>query len=1005
MQPDSNSFQIFSIKWLDPILGLVRERQFEEAFGLATYYPATPGRHLLQVVSSLGQYALNLETDSLVKEYLKEGESVARRIKIDDSQSLHDFAQLAGEVSPRLLESAFWAALKHKLPHLAHLCLAARHSTDEINVNGSAVSWLEVAHCASAADVGELVELSLRSFFAIESPAESTIRGGTFSAKQLLNLLIEVGLTLSPERSWELIAEISNLDLELTKDEIEKLKSSSNSFPPELQVRLNAGIVRQEIYNLARTAAVYQKAVVHLEEIIETFDQLTFPAARFEELLTECAEIETLVEHVSALSDDEKLTHRIKNICEWLSPYFRAFVEIHNRWHEVHDCFGLRRQDYPNRDFRRELYFLEDLNKIAPRAAILRRAGAEVLTDLARPVVWLADFRQQVRSLTDDVMVSAVVSEQFSKSGQEILRDTSSYESLLKPLQDYQQNEAVVRQAVSFLSASLSKTSLELQKSQRPNFSVGESLLAAAPAARMLERHVSIPQSASMPRSSRIKLGTPRAPRTRPIERYTSIQFPERCRKDQKVELRIKLTRKVPTFTRVLHQLKLRVGAAVRTVDLVIIVTAPGFAVRQPKQRMVMPIDDDSSEVVFELYAAANGPQVVEIEFFYESSRVGHVLVQSHVSYGFDRRAGKNVVMFKDPVKSLDGKPTVRKHILHVTWMNKTGELHYVFPDVDEAGPWTNDAPDLKSGIEESLLDLNAFLTEAVSTPFFSKKSWDSTLLNLKGQGKFLFDTLVPSAVADQIKLWAKDSMLAISTNEQWIPWELMFDGEEFLGRKHILTRYPRFNDQAEWPGRPVEQAELRVIRKIVNVIGGGLKNDDSARALRLFDSVKSRVSVSDLREEPVSQLHSEIATADMLHCTCHGLLKPHLLRIAKDTQRITNLAPSTIRALPIQTGSLVFANACSSAGVTVLFGKFNSFGWEFYAAGAAVFIGTLGAVPTKYAIEHAENIYTPLFNSPGPISIGQALTIARKQAEEKQNIFWLLYCVYGDPDYPVRFQ
>jgi len=111
------------------------------------------------------------------------------------------------------------------------------------------------------------------------------------------------------------------------------------------------------------------------------------------------------------------------------------------------------------------------------------------------------------------------------------------------------------------------------------------------------------------------------------------------------------------------------------------------------------------------------------------------------------------------------------------------------------------------------------------------------------------------------------------------------------------------------------------------------------------------------------------------------------------------------VTALPLQPGSLVFANACSSAGVAVLFGSFNSFGWEFYLRGASVFVGTLGAVPTNYAIEYAENVYAPLFDSSGPITIGQALAKAREKAERKHNIFWLLYCIYGDPDYSVQFR
>jgi hypothetical protein len=97
-----------------------------------------------------------------------------------------------------------------------------------------------------------------------------------------------------------------------------------------------------------------------------------------------------------------------------------------------------------------------------------------------------------------------------------------------------------------------------------------------------------------------------------------------------------------------------------------------------------------------------------------------------------------------------------------------------------------------------------------------------------------------------------------------------------------------------------------------------------------------------------------------------------------------------------------VFANACASAQPYIAFGKFGSFGWEFYRQGADVFIGTLGPVPAKYAIPFAEAVYDQLVSQKGQLMIGAALANARKEAANQHNLFWLLYCLYGDPDYSI---
>jgi hypothetical protein len=108
----------------------------------------------------------------------------------------------------------------------------------------------------------------------------------------------------------------------------------------------------------------------------------------------------------------------------------------------------------------------------------------------------------------------------------------------------------------------------------------------------------------------------------------------------------------------------------------------------------------------------------------------------------------------------------------------------------------------------------------------------------------------------------------------------------------------------------------------------------------------------------------------------------------------MTCLMVSSVQLLGDIRRSVVFANACGSARMASFLGEQRNFGWEFYKKGSAAYIGTLGLVPTEYAIEFAESFYGRLLDG---ATVGRALMDAKSLAPQS-NPFWLLYCLYGDP-------
>jgi hypothetical protein len=493
------------------------------------------------------------------------------------------------------------------------------------------------------------------------------------------------------------------------------------------------------------------------------------------------------------------------------------------------------------------------------------------------------------------------------------------------------------------------------------------------------------------------------------IERHTRIEFPSECVLEQKVDLKIQLTQEVPEFTRVLEKILLTVGRSTKQVELSVKVTAPAFAIRPYQQQLTVPVKGDSNEVIFTLVPLERGEQVIEIEFFKGATRVGYVLLPANVvPYSYNKISPK-VLSMEDPIDGLKNLESMTvnpdKHTLNVTWIERESKLLYTIFPANRLGEWEKTIPNIQDKIEDDLRSLNAFLTEVVQQGNPSDERWESICFNLQSVGANLFEMLIPSEVAKKVRDWKIGSPVIISTNEQWIPWELMYDGEDFWGKKFIIARSPRLSDSQDLPdkNRP-ESKGKRQIKRIVNIVGGDVPSSEAERATHLFSNLLPPEAVQLLAKQPISSLVKAIPGTDALHFTCHGHLEPHLLQIAgdKNKTRIENLLPETIQRLPLEPGSLVFANACASTVPVLTFGKFSSFGWKFYQRGADAFIGTLGAVPVKYAVNFAEIVYRELFNPDEKITIGQAVAKAKEVAANERNLFWLLYCIYGDPDFSI---
>lgn len=266
--------------------------------------------------------------------------------------------------------------------------------------------------------------------------------------------------------------------------------------------------------------------------------------------------------------------------------------------------------------------------------------------------------------------------------------------------------------------------------------------------------------------------------------------------------------------------------------------------------------------------------------------------------------------------------------------------------------------------VEAFWSDLDYMLKSAIQLTGLSSDEIESLWVQMRSLGQELYDKFVPSELKMHSRRWLPESTILFATNEKWIPWELIHDGDDFWGSKFILARVPKIAGRQGYSSADdtVLRNPTERLARVVNVIGGELSPPPLVERLRsLFKSLDARNTVVELRER--STLHEVLVAmegADVVHFTCHGHTEPTPcfqladLRPNHPRSATSCLAIMNIRQLANIDQSIVFANACSSSEAKSFLGELRSFGWEFYKKGSAAFIATLGLVPTHQAVAFA---------------------------------------------------
>ncbi len=283
-------------------------------------------------------------------------------------------------------------------------------------------------------------------------------------------------------------------------------------------------------------------------------------------------------------------------------------------------------------------------------------------------------------------------------------------------------------------------------------------------------------------------------------------------------------------------------------------------------------------------------------------------------------------------------------------------------------------------------------------------------LQELKKICHVLYDRLLTTRVKNQIKR-APCENLVIRLDEPlvFIPWELLFNGENFLcltfniGRR-VITTQP-LSDQAQ--RQPHFPLKMLLLADATGDLPGARKEIQLIR--EHLDCNREILAVSTKTGEiTVDYVTRNIRDYDFIHFAGHT--DPVENQQSLGGWRLSDGLFSPQEIQKMQGGSafplFVFLNSCQSAHIASTnieddyeqkcFGLVEA----FLTAGIRHYVGTLWEIPDSVGLIIATEFYQHIQRG---AAIGEALRQARLKAMKEfgeENIVWAGYVLYGDPKY-----
>lgn len=280
---------------------------------------------------------------------------------------------------------------------------------------------------------------------------------------------------------------------------------------------------------------------------------------------------------------------------------------------------------------------------------------------------------------------------------------------------------------------------------------------------------------------------------------------------------------------------------------------------------------------------------------------------------------------------------------------------------------------------------------------------------DLKKTGQLLWDSLLARQIKEKLKNEvSRELILSLDEELTNIPWELFYDGKDFLGLKFSLGRVLRTKEERTRPQYRSFSAKLKML-VLVNPTGDLKSSYNEGVYIRnQFDKYRNDVAI-DFKSTNIESFYvrKNLRDYDIVHFAGHceydsnnpkktgWVLKESLF----NTEDILLMAEST--NLP----SLIFSNACYSAQEDFTIfdsgqGRNYSLASAFLFSGVRHYIGTIRKVEDPVSLFFAKEFYSHLIKGE---SVGESLRRAKLRLIQEYGLTsfgWISYLLYGDPSF-----
>ena len=299
---------------------------------------------------------------------------------------------------------------------------------------------------------------------------------------------------------------------------------------------------------------------------------------------------------------------------------------------------------------------------------------------------------------------------------------------------------------------------------------------------------------------------------------------------------------------------------------------------------------------------------------------------------------------------------------------------------------------------------------------------------NLTSKFGDLYEDLLPQSVRDE--LFAKSPqqpadaadvptlLIHLHPQSEWVPWEMLHDGDNYLGLKWQIARLPIVSKNVNPNLR-----QPHLVQTIYSLLGRNVLDPSEVQLLADWQNTFAgrpqewRVPPPGSINYPDVDVIAGARDVDILHITCHGGIKNDEGEFVwtldhRGSELSYHITQTMVSRLTLRSRPLVFGNACASAAADAngdQRGLLPAFGASFFAQGALNFVGTFAPVTKVVAVEFARLFYAHLFGPGGQPGegIGRALWKTKADffardllgAPGKPDLSYLFYCLYGLPD------